>query len=91
MDNTDVQKLMHGDRLTLRVKSMVLTGRLNLQLRGWANDFNPGHPRQAFRDLHSCVRAKLTWHLQRRSQRSWRPPGGTSAHAHLNRMGLIQL
>ncbi len=50
-----------------------------------------GCPRQAYRDLNSYVRAKLTWHLRRRSQRSWRPPAGTSAHAHLNRMGLIQL
>jgi RNA-directed DNA polymerase len=68
-----------------------LIGRLNAQLRGWANYFRLGYPRQAFRDLNAYVRAKLTWHLQRRSQRSWRPPAGSSANAHLNRMGLIQL
>ena len=68
-----------------------LIGRLNTQLSGWANYFKLGYPRQAFRDLNSYVRAKLAWHLQRRSQRSWRPPKGISAHAHLNRMGLIQL
>jgi RNA-directed DNA polymerase len=68
-----------------------LIERLNASLRGWANYFEHGHPRQAFRDLNSYVRTKLTWHLQRRSQRSWKPPGGQSAYAHLNRMGLIQL
>lgn len=65
--------------------------RLNVQLRGWANYFEHGQPRKAYRELNSYVRAKLTWHLQRRSQRSWRPPEGQSAYAHLNRMGLIQL
>ena len=68
-----------------------LIERLNAPLRGWANYFQLGHPRQAFRDLNAYVRAKLTWHLQRRSQRSWRPPAGLSACAHLHRMGLIQL
>lgn len=68
-----------------------LIGRLNTQLRGWANYFKPGYPRKAFRDLNAYVRAKLTWPLQRRSQRSWRPPAGGSANAHLTRMGLINL
>ncbi len=68
-----------------------LIERLNAQLGGWANYFNLGHPRKAFRDLNAYVRAKLTWHLQRRSQRSWTPPAGLSAYAHLNQMGLIQL
>ena len=69
----------------------VLIDRLNAQLRGWANYFRLGYPRKAFRDLNAYVRAKLTWHLQRRSQRSWRPPAGGSANAHLTRMGLINL
>jgi len=68
-----------------------LIERLNAQLRGWANYFKLGQPRKAFRDLNAYVRSKLTWHLQRRSQRSWTPPAGQSAYAHLNRMGLIQL
>jgi RNA-directed DNA polymerase len=68
-----------------------LIGRLNRQLRGWANYFRLGYPREAMRDMNSYVRAKLTWHLQRRSQRSWRPPKGQSAYAYFNRMGLIQL
>ncbi len=65
--------------------------RLNLQLRGWAAYFRLGYPRQAYRDLNAYVRDKLTRHLQRRSQRPWRPPADKSAYEHLNRMGLIQL
>ena len=68
-----------------------LIARLNRQIGGWATYFEHGHPRQAYRDLNSHVREKLTKHLQRRSQRSWRPPADQSAYAHLNRMGLIQL
>lgn len=68
-----------------------LIERLNRQLGGWANYFGYGHPRQAFRDLNSYVRKKLTWHLQRRSQRQWKSKGDPSAYAYLNRMGLIQL
>jgi RNA-directed DNA polymerase len=68
-----------------------LIERLNATLRGWANYFELGHPRKAKRDLNSYVRKKLTWHLQSRSQRAWKPWGDQSAYAHLNRMGLIQL
>jgi RNA-directed DNA polymerase len=68
-----------------------LIGRLNRQLRGWANYFSLGYPRAAMRQMNGYVRAKLTWHLQRRSQRPWRPPQGQSAYAYFNRMGLIQL
>ena len=68
-----------------------LIDRLNLQLQGWANYFRLGYPRKAMRDMNGYVRAKLTWHLQRRSQRSWRPPKGESAYAYFKRMKLIQL
>jgi RNA-directed DNA polymerase len=68
-----------------------LIERLNRQVGGWGNYFRPGHPRQAFRDLNSYVREKLTRHLQRRSQRSWRPPAQESPYAYFNRMGLIRL
>lgn len=68
-----------------------LIGRLNRQIDGWANYFEHGHPRKAFRDLNRYVRAKLTQHLHRRSQRAWRAPADQSVYAHLNRMGLIQL
>lgn len=68
-----------------------LIERLNRQLGGWANYFGYGYPRKAFRGLNRYVREKLTWHLQRRSQRPWQPSGDQSANAYLNRMGLIYL
>jgi RNA-directed DNA polymerase len=65
--------------------------RLNRQVGGWGNYFQLGHPRKAFRDLNSYVREKLIWHLQRRSQRAWRPPAEESDYAYFNRMGLRSL
>jgi RNA-directed DNA polymerase len=68
-----------------------LIERLNRQIDGWANYFDHGHPRKAYRDLNGYVRMKLTKHLHRRSQRSWKAPADQSVYEHLNRMGLIQL
>ena len=68
-----------------------LIERLNRQIGGWGNYFRLGHPRKAYRDLNSYVREKLIWHLQRRSQRCWRPPADESVHAYFNRMKLIRL
>lgn len=68
-----------------------LIGRLNRHLKGWANDFGYGYPRAAFRHINACARERLTLHLQRRSQRAYRPPEGQTFYEHLNRMGLIYL
>ena len=68
-----------------------LIGEVNRHLRGWAGYFAPGYSRKAFRQINTYVREKLTRHLQRRSQRSWRAPQGETAYAHLQRMGLIYL
>ncbi|MDP2366824.1 group II intron reverse transcriptase/maturase [Rhodoferax sp.] len=68
-----------------------LIEKLNRQAGGWANYFRLGHPRKAFRDLNSYVREKLIWHLQRRSQRPWRPNAKESPYAYFKRMGLIYL
>lgn len=68
-----------------------LIERLNRQIDGWANYFDHGYPRKAYRDLNSYVRMKLTKHLHRRSQRAWRASADQSVNAYLNRMGLIQL
>jgi RNA-directed DNA polymerase len=51
---------------------------LNRQLDGWANYFRFGYPREAFREINSYVRDRLTQHLRRRSQRPFRPPEGSS-------------
>lgn len=68
-----------------------LIGRVNRQLRGWANYFGLGYPRQTFRALNHFVRYRLGQHLRRRSQRGWRPRQGISLYAHLNHLGLVSL
>jgi RNA-directed DNA polymerase len=68
-----------------------LVGRVNRHLRGWANYFELGYPRKAFREVNHFVRSRLGKHLRRRSQRGWRVREGVSLHAHLEHMGLIAL
>ena len=68
-----------------------LTQKINRHLRGWGKYFSLGYPRKAYRQINSYVRQRLTYHLQRRSQRGYRPPAGTSFYEHLNQMGLISL
>lgn len=63
----------------------------NRQLQGWANYFQLGYPRKAFRNINSYARERLVCHLWRRSQRPYRPPEGTSFYAHLQRLGLRYL
>lgn len=64
---------------------------LNQSLKGWANYFNYGYPREAFRKINSYVRGRLTQHAQRRSQRPFRPKKGVTYYEHLKRMGLVYL
>lgn len=64
---------------------------LNRHLKGWANYFQLGHPRKAFRQLNHFVRYRLGMHLRRRSQRGWRAPAGVSLYAHLDHLGLVRL
>lgn len=64
---------------------------LNDQMRGWANYFQLGYPRAMFRDINAYVRERLTRHVQRRSQRGYRPPEGKSYYSHFKKLGLIYL
>ena len=57
-------------------------------LRSWGNYFDHGYPREAFRRLNWFAVNRLTRHLQRRSQRPFRPPEGETFYAHLQRLGL---
>jgi len=68
-----------------------LIERVNRHRRGWANYFQLGYPRQAFRQINRFAVERLTKHLHRRSQRGWRPRHGVSARAHLAHMGLVML
>lgn len=66
----------------------MLIGRVNRLLRGWKQYFSHGYPRAAFRAVNRYVVQSLTRHLQRRSQRPFRPPEGQSFYAHLKALGL---
>lgn len=68
-----------------------LIERLNRHLRGWANYFGLGYPRQTFRTLNYFVQYRLGQHLRRRSQRGWRPRHGISLYTHLEHHGLVAL
>lgn len=61
---------------------------LNRHLKGWANYFSFGYPRVAFRKINWYVGERLRQHLERRSQRPYRPPEGVSFYAQLQRLGL---
>ena len=64
---------------------------LNQHLEGWANYFHFGYPRQAFRQINTYTRARLTQHLRRRSQRRFRPPEGVTYYEQLQQLGLLYL
>lgn len=68
-----------------------LIAEINQSLIGWANYFQLGYPRVAFRTINSYVRRRLTQHLRRRSQRPFRPPKGVTYYKHFERMGLVYL
>jgi RNA-directed DNA polymerase len=68
-----------------------LIGELNLQLKGWANYYRLGHPREAFRQVNWFVRRRLQRHLRRRSQRPWKPPADLTDYQYFQQLGLIYL
>jgi RNA-directed DNA polymerase len=70
---------------------VVLARYISPQLRGWANYFGLGYPRQTFRALNHFVRYRLGKHLRRRSQRGWRSRQGVSLYTHLEHLGLVAL
>jgi RNA-directed DNA polymerase len=68
-----------------------LIGELNRHLRGWANYFSIGYSTGAHWEIDWYVRGRLIQHLQRRSQRPFRPPKGVSWYQHLQKLGLARL
>jgi RNA-directed DNA polymerase len=69
----------------------VLIGELNRHLKGWMNYFSFGYPASAYCEIERYVRDRLIQHLQRRSQRPYRPPEGEPWLQHLARLGLIRM
>jgi RNA-directed DNA polymerase len=65
-----------------------LIAEVNQVLQGWKRYFSHGYPRVAFREVNQFVVDRLTSHLQRRSQRPFRPPEGVTFYAQLQRLGL---
>ena len=64
---------------------------LNQSLHGWANYFRHGYPSAAFRKVNWWVQERLRDHLNRRSQRRYRPPQGKSLYEHFRALGLNYL
>ena len=70
----------------------ILVQRINRHLRGWSNYFGRlGYPRAAFRKINAFVRERLVAHLQRRSQRPYRPTTGTTWYETFDQLGLVRL
>ena len=70
---------------------VTLIAQVNMNLRGWGAYFSRGYPAKAFRQINSFAVQRLTWHLQRRSQRPFHPPKGISWYEQLHRLGLVSL
>jgi RNA-directed DNA polymerase len=68
-----------------------LIERLNRHLKGWANYFSYGYPRGAWWNIDWFVLGRLKGHLERRSQRPYRPPQGVSWTEHVRQLGLVLL
>ena len=68
-----------------------LIGELNRHLKGWANYFSIGYPSSVHWEIDWYVRGRLIQHLQRRSQRPFRPPKGVSWYQHFQQLGLVLL
>jgi RNA-directed DNA polymerase len=69
----------------------ILIGELNRHVKGWANYFSLGYPTGVYWEIDWFVRSRLIRHLQRRSQRPYRPPKGEAWYMHLKRLGLVCL
>jgi RNA-directed DNA polymerase len=65
---------------------------INQLLRGWANYFAWGYPRQVFHQIDWFVQQRLYRHLRRRSQRRrFRMPEGMTFLAFMQSLGLQQI
>ena len=86
----DVLRRMTSPRMCFK-PIPALVQQLNTHLNGWANYFKFGYPRKIFREINFFVCRRLTVHLNRRSQRPFRPPKGITLYRHLRDLGLVGL
>lgn len=81
-----IRELTSSQRCFMPITAMI--GDVNRWTRGWAGYFSHGYPRTAYHHLNGFLVERLTRHLQRRSQRPFRPREGRSYYAHLQTLGL---
>jgi RNA-directed DNA polymerase len=81
-----LRELTGRRRRMLPIPQMI--GTVNCWLRGWTGYFRHGYPRMAFREVNYFTTWRLIRHLERRSQRPFRPPEDVSFYAHLQALGL---
>ena len=82
--------MISAERCFVPISALIMD--VNEQVTGWANYFNKGYSRPAFRALNWFIFQRMVRHLQRRSQRPYRPPHGASWYAHLyKQLGLVRL
>jgi RNA-directed DNA polymerase len=81
-----LRELTHPRRCFVPIPELIRE--VNSMLRGWGTYFRHGRPRLAFREANRFVVQRLTAHLQRRSQRPFRPPKGMTFYAQLQAFGL---
>ena len=84
-----LRELTSSRRCFMPITKMV--GETNGWLHSWANYFRHGYPRVAFRNINRFARERLIRHLNRRSQRPFRLPKGTTYYAQLQALGLRNL
>jgi RNA-directed DNA polymerase len=81
-----LRELICSSRAFLPIPQLI--AEVNQVLQGWKLYFSHGHSRVAFRKINRFVLDRLTHHLQRRSQRPFRPPEGVTFFVQLQRLGL---
>jgi len=100
LDTRPSKKALVAERLSIRdltasrwnfMPVLHMIAMLNRHLQGWANYFSIGFTRDAYRKIDHYVRQRLTQHLKRRSQRSYKPPKGTTFYRHIYALGLKPL
>ena len=72
--------------------AIMIVAEVNRLLGGWSQYFGYGHPRRAFAQVNHASQVRMYAHLNRRSQRGYRPPEGRTIYEHVyHYLGLHML